>query len=151
MKKLFVSKILLTSLSVLLLNSCSKTNDGAANSNTNSNNTNNNQVPAQSFEVAYLIRPLTSEITSISFNDEQGKLVTVYDMDFFPSGTKKMTVSANTYTARISIVVANPYNHPISFRLEIQINGQPKQTKDFIAPAMVLFTTASVEYTVDFK
>jgi PBP1b-binding outer membrane lipoprotein LpoB len=151
MKKLFLSKILLASLSVLLLNACSKTNDGAANSNNTSNNTNNNQVPGQTFEVAYVIKPLTSDFVSISFNDEQGNLVTVHDMDFFPSGTKKMTVSANVYTARLSVVVYNTTGHPIGFSLEIQINGVSKQIKNFTTQTLPSQITASVEYDVQLK
>lgn len=151
MKNLSVSKILLVSFSVLLLNACSKTNDGGAGSGNNSNNTSNTQASGQTFEVAYVIRPLTSDIISMSFNDEQGSLVTVYDRDIFPSGTKKMTVSANNYKARLSVVVNNSTGHPIGFSLEIQINGQPKQLKNFTVPTMTSYTTASVEYDVQFK
>jgi hypothetical protein len=151
MKKLSISKILLVSLSVILLNACSKTNDAATGSGNNSSNTNNTQTTGQTFEVAYVIRPFTSDFISISYNNEQGNPVTVYDMDFFPSGIKKMSVSANAFTARLSAVVHNSANHPIGFSLEIQINGQPKQIKNFTAPAMASYTTASIEYDVQSK
>ena len=151
MKKLFISKILLASLSVLLLNACSKSNDGGSNSTYGIGNTNSNPVPAPSFAVTYVIRPLTSDITSITFNDENENQKTARDTDFTSSGSKTIFVTANEFTARISITVSNPATHPVAFRLEIQVNGKTEQTTNFNIPSLVPNATASAVYHVQFK
>jgi hypothetical protein len=98
-----------------------------------------------------VITPLTSDIRSITFNDENGTSKTVYDMDFFPSGIRELKVTASSFKARISVVAGNMTSHPIGFRLEIRVNGQTKQIKNFTAPAMISYTTAVAEYDVQFK
>ena len=85
MKKLSVSKILLASLSIVILNSCSKSND-ISTSGSNHDSTSTSTQTTQSFELAYVITPLTSDIISITFNDENGNPKTVYDLDLFPDG-----------------------------------------------------------------
>jgi hypothetical protein len=134
MKKSSISKILLASLSILILNGCSKSNDSTPS--------------APSFELAYVITPLTSDIRSITFNDENGIPETVYDMASFPGGIREMEVSANTFEARIAVAVGNTTSHPVDFRLQIQVNGQTKLTKDFTLPTMSSYTTGIAEYEV---
>ena|SRR5450631_3283186 len=150
MKKLSISKILMASISIVILNACSKSNDMSSSGGV-IDSTSIRTPPAQRFELAYVITPLTSDIRSITFNDENGNPQTVYDMDFFPGGIREMKVSAATFKARISVAVGNMTSHPVGFRLEIRVNGQTKQTKDFTVSPMISYTTASAEYDVQFE
>jgi PBP1b-binding outer membrane lipoprotein LpoB len=147
MKKSSISKILLASLSILILNGCSKSNDISTSAGAQGGTTVSTP-SAPSFELAYVITPLTSDIRNITFNDENGNSKTVYDWDSFPGGIIEMNVSANTFKARISVAVGNTTGHPIGFRLEIRVNGKTKQTKDFTIPTLVSYATASAEYDV---
>jgi hypothetical protein len=147
MKKLSISKILLASLSILILNACSKSNDMSTSGGIH-DSTSISTHSAQSFELAYVITPLTSDIRSITFNDENGNPETVYDMASFPGGIREMKVSANTFNARIVVAVGNMTSHPVGFRLQIQVNGQTKLIRDFTLPTMSSYTTAIAEYDV---
>ncbi len=149
MKKLSVSKILLASLSILILNACSKSNEISTSGG--SHDSTSTTHPAQNFDLAYVITPLTSDIRSITFNDKNGNPKTLYPMDFIPGGIIDMNVSANSFMARMAVVAGNMTNHPIAFRLEIRVNGQTEQTKDFTVPMMTTYTTAIAEYDVQFK
>jgi hypothetical protein len=149
MKKSIISKIFLTSLSILILNACSKSNDTSTSGSIHDSTSVRTTFP-QHFELAYVISTQTSDIRSITFNDEYGIPETVYDMASFPDGIREMKVSANTFKARISAVIGNMTSHPIGFHLEIRVNGQTKQIKDYTIPTMTTYTNAFVEYDVQF-
>lgn len=146
MKKSSIAKILLASLSVILLNACSKSND-IPNAGGDRDSVSTVTHPTQTFELAYIITPFTSDIRNISFTDENGKQQTVYNLDLFAGGIREMEVSANAFKARLIVEASNMSSHPIGFRLEIRINGQTKQTRDFTIPTMT-YTTAFAEYDV---
>lgn len=148
MKKFSISKILLASLSILILNACSKSNDTSSSGRIIDSTS--IRTPSPRFELAYVISPLPSDIRNITFNDENGNSMTVYNMDFFPGGIREMKVSASTFKARIVVAVGNTTGHPVGFRLEIRVNGQTKLTKDFTIPTLVSYTTLSAEYDVHF-
>jgi hypothetical protein len=131
------------------MNSCSKSNHISSSGGTH------DSIPTsthsgQSFDLAYVITPLTSDIRSITFNDENGNPETVFDMDSFPGGIREMKVWASTFKARIVVAVGNMTSHPVGFRLEIRVNGQTKQIKDFTLSTMSSYTTAIAEYDVQF-
>ena len=149
MKKLSIPKILLASVSIVILNSCSKSNDISTPGSIIDSTSIRTPLP-QNFDLVYVITPFTSDIRSITFNDENGTPETVYDMASFPGGMRELHVSARTFKARISVAVGNSANHPVGFRLEIKVNGKTKQIKDFTLPTMTSYTTASAEYDVQF-
>jgi len=146
MKKVSISKILLASLSIVILNACSKSNDVSTSGGCHDSTCNTHSGPH--FDLAYVITSQTSEIRSITFNDENGTPETVFDMGSFPGGIKQMTVWASTFKARIMVTVGNMTGHPAGFRLEIRVNGQTKQIKDFTIPTLSTYYTGIAEYDV---
>lgn len=146
MKKLSVSGILLLSLSVLILNSCNKSNNttGAGGSQ---DSTSVSTPSGQTFDLEYVVTPLSKSIQSITFNDENGISQTVYNPDLLMNGIQELTVRAHSFKARISVEVGNMIDHPLGLRLQIKVNGQTKLAKDFTVPSLTSFT-AVAEYDV---
>lgn len=144
MKKSPISKILLASLSIVILNSCNKSND-ISTSGRIQDSTSTSTPSGQPFDLAYVIKPLTSEIRSITFNDENGNPKTVYDMDLFPGGILNLKVSSSHFKAGFSVDIDNSTNHPIGFRLEIRVSGKTELTKDFTISPKTTYTAALSE------
>jgi hypothetical protein len=148
MKKLSIPGILLASLSILILNSCSKSNEVSSTGNTQDSTS--ISTAGQNFQLDYLIFPLSNNIVSIEFNEEHGMPQTVYNTDLFPGGIKEMNVTANRFKARMSVIMSNMTGHPIGLRLQIRVNGQVKQSKDFTIPSFASYMNATIEYEVQF-
>jgi hypothetical protein len=149
MKKFTISKILLASIFVVILNACSKSNDMSSTGGGCHDSTCTTP-SGPHFDLAYVITSQTSEIRSITFNDENGTPETVHDMNSFPGGIKEMTVYDTSFKARIMVTVGNMTGHPVGFRLEIHVNGQTKQIKDFTVPSLSTYYTGIAEYDVQF-
>lgn len=149
MKKSSFSKILLASLSIFILNSCSKSNVISTSDSIPDSTSIRTPLP-QPFELAYVISPLTSDIISITFNDENGNPKTVYGWGAFPDGIIEMKVSADAFKAKISAIVHNQTSHPVGFHLEIRVNGLTEQIRDFTIPTMT-YANESAEYDVQLK
>ncbi len=150
MKKLPISKILLASVSIIMLHSCSKSNE-VSTSNSIQDSTSIRTPLPKPFELAYVIKPLTTDITSITFTDEKGSPRTVYNMDLFPGGILDLKVTAATFKASISVVASDMRPIiPCGFRLEIKVNGKIVQAKDFTIPTMETYTaTATYDVQLD--
>jgi hypothetical protein len=147
MKKLSLFKILLVSVSILMLNSCSKSSETLSSGDiqdTISTVTHS----AHPFDLAYVITPLTDDIRSITFNNEKGIPETVYNLDSFPGGIRDLRVSVNGFRARIEVAVGNMTSHPVGFRLQIRVNEVTVLTKDFTLPPMKSYMTAIAEYYI---
>ena len=147
MKPLLFFKIALSELLITGMNACSKSND-------NSQTVTPPPPPppgAPSFEVEYVISPVSDNFSRISYNDEHESTITNNDLTGFWGGTKMFMVSAHNYTARISVVVNNATDENMEYHLIIMINGVVKQdVKDFAAARSGNhFTSAS--YAVEFK
>lgn len=153
MKKLFLFKILMVSVSILILNSCSKANDKPSpGSNQNSGSTDSTSTDStrstHSFNLTYVISPLSSDIGYITFNNEKGIPETVYNMDLFPGGIRELRVSANSFRARIEVAVGNSTSHPVGFRLQVRVNGETRLTRDFMLPPWISNFSAIAVYDV---
>jgi hypothetical protein len=149
MKPLLFFKIALSALLITGMNSCNKTNDEPSSVNRQPSPPPGNGTP--SFEVEYIISPVSDNFSRISYNDEHENTINNFDLTGFWGGTKLLMVSAHTYTARLSVVVNNATDENMEYHLIIMVNGVVKQdVKDFAAArSSNHFTSAS--YTVEFK
>jgi hypothetical protein len=149
MKTTFLFRAALIALLISGLNSCSKTNDEPSTVNPQPSPPPGNNAP--SFQVEYMVTPLNSNISRIAYNDANENTIATYDQSGFSNGTKMIMVSANNYTARISVLVNNMSGDDTEYHLVIMINGQVKQSVKVVVPAMTFNNFASADYTVQFK
>jgi hypothetical protein len=149
MKTTFLFRAALIALLISGLNSCSKSNEEPSTANSQPPTPSGNSAP--SFQLEYMVSPLNSNISRIAYNDANGNTIATYDQSGFSNGTKMIMVSANNYTARISVLVNNMSGDDTEYHLVIMINGQVKQSVKVVVPAMTFNNFASADYTVQFK
>jgi hypothetical protein len=101
-----------------------------------------------SFEVEYMISPISIYTTKITYTDQTGASIEMTDLDQFPNGSRKITVSKKPFTAKLSVQINNTTNATINFDLYILVDSQFKKSAHGIAPAMSPFSVTEVEYTV---
>ena len=137
MKKIFIQKIMALALISLLLNARSKTDERS--------------MVSKTFDVCYSISHISPDIKSISYNDAMENTVQVSSPADFSFGMKKITVSADSFHARLCLVVDNPTSHPVSFRIEILSASPVIVSKDFTLLPMTSATAACIEQTLLFR
>jgi hypothetical protein len=145
MKTTFFFRAAMIALLISGLNACSKSNES--------------QVvtpppppppPGPSFQVEYLISPLTDNISRIAYNDENENTVASFDHSGFSGGAKMIMVSKSSYTARISVLINNMSGGAQDYHLIIMVNGVEKQNVKVSVPPMTLNNFAFAAYTVQY-
>ncbi len=98
-------------------------------------------------EVEYGILAIDEHIISITYNDASGNPVVVDDPSQFVNGSKKLSVSARPFTARMELLINNTTSASKSYTIGILVNGEPKAINAVHCSASGM-AVGEVEFTI---
>jgi len=98
-------------------------------------------------EVEYGILPLDEHISSITYIDASGKPVVTDDRAEFVNGSKKLSVSAKSFTATMEVLINNTTQDEKRYIIGILVDGDVRAFENVTCPpnAMAL---GKVEYKI---
>jgi hypothetical protein len=85
-------------------------------------------------EVEYGILNMDEFISTITYTDASGNSIVTDDRGQFANGSKKLSVSARPFNARIEIQIYNPTNATKAYTMGILVDGEPKAIKSVYCP-----------------